>query len=504
MGHYPRNLTWYTCKNLACILESAHASSTMSGSLSAMKIFVGIFIVLLLALSSGAVTFVTPVLADDGNIEVLESAAESRFPDSINFYIKARSVTPIDDIRVYFRLASGAKGRAYRVAEFEPGEEVTAEAELLTRTGTNYIPPGTIIEYSFEVWDKEGRVHRTPPEELMYMDHRFEWQSISSGPVTVYYYGDLDEQRAASVLAAAEKATERMLPLLGIEITKPLQIIIYTRYSDMSSAIPFRSHAHSANLITEGMAFSNERVLLVHTPGMSADGTVAHEFVHLLVAQAAGKAHEEVPAWLNEGLAEYGNIDPNAGYDSFLRKGISSGRLNPLWYQNRFVGKPEDILIAYGQAYSVVRHLVSKYGETSIAELFKEFQDTRDIDEALQLVYGFDQRGLDAEWRKSLGLEPLADPEPEVEEKPEVRPTSTTPPTTVRPTSTIAATPVPPTPAAAARALPTLGPTSTGENSPTRSAGCGASDAGGSASSSGWLLVLLVPLAAMACRKRRS
>ncbi len=470
-----------------------------------MKIAVGIFIVLLLlALPPVAVTFVAPVLADDGGIEVLESSAESRFPDSINFYIKARSATPIDDIRVYFRLASGAKGRAYRVAEFEPGEEVTAEAELLTRTGTNYIPPGTIIEYSFEIWDKEGRVHRTPTEELMYMDHRFEWRSISSGPVTVYYYGDLDEQRAASVLAAAEKATERMLPLLGIEITEPLQIVVYTRYSDMSYAIPFRSHAHSANLITEGMAFSNERVLLVHSPGMSADGTVAHEFVHLLVAQAAGKAHEEVPAWLNEGLAEYGNIDPSAGYDHFLRKGISSGRLNPLWYQNRFVGKPEDILIAYGQAYSVVRHLVSEYGEASIAELFKEFQDTRDIDEALQLVYGFDQRGLDAEWRKSLGLEPLAEREPEVEEKPEVRPTSTTSPTAVRPTSIIAATDVPPTPAPAAKSLPTPGPSPMDENSPTRSAGCGASDAGGSASASGWLVVLLVPLAAMACRKRRS
>ena len=92
------------------------------------------------------------------------------------------------------------------------------------------------------------------------------------------------------------------------------------------------------------------------------------------------------------------------------------------------MAKPEDILIAYGQAYSVVRYLVSEYGEASIAELFKEFQDTRDIDEALQLVYGFDQRGLDAEWRQSVGLEPLADPEPEVEEKPEVRPTLTTAP----------------------------------------------------------------------------
>ena len=470
----------------------------MSGTLSEMKISVGIFIVLLLlVLSSDASTFVAPILADDGGIEILAASAESRFPDSINFYIKARSATPIDDIRVYFRLASGAKGRAYRVAEFEPGEEVTAEAELLTRTGTNYIPPGTIIEYSFEIWDKEGRVHRTPKEELMYTDHRFEWRSISSGAVTVRFYGDLDEQRAASVLTAAEKATERMLPLLGIEITDPLQIVVYTQYSDMSSAIPFRSHAHSANLITEGMAFANERVLLVHSPGKSADGTVAHEFVHLLVAQAAGKAHEEVPAWLNEGLAEYGNIDPNAGYDRFLQRGISSDRLNPLWYQNRFVGKPKDILIAYGQAYSVVQYLVSEYGAASIADLFKEFQETRDIDDALEAVYDFDQRGLDAKWRKSLGLEPLAEPEPEVEEKPVVRPTSTMPPTAVRPTSTIAATDFPPTPAPAAKSLPTPGPTAAGEGSPTQSAGYGASNAGSSASSSSWLLVLLVSLAAV-------
>ena len=475
----------------------------MSGTLFMMKILAGIFFgLLLLGLSAGVATFVAPTLADDGDIEVLEASAESRFPDSINFSIKVRSTSQIDDVRVHFRLASGAKGRAYRIAEFDPGEEVTAEAELLTRTGTNYIPPGTIIEYYFEIWDKEGRVHRTPKEELMYTDHRFEWRSISSGVVTVHFYGDLDERRAQSVLVAAEKATERMQPLLGIEITEPVQIVVYTRYSDMSSAIPFRSHAHSANLITEGMAFSNEMVLLVHSPGMSADGVVAHEFTHLLVAQAAGKAHQEVPAWLNEGLAEYGNIDPNAGYDRFLQRGITTGRLNPLWYQNRFVGKPEDILIAYGQGYSVVQHLVSNYGEASIADLFEKFQETRDIDEALEAVYGFDQRGLDAEWRQSLGLEPLEESEPEVEEKPEVRPTATTPPAVVQPTSTIAAE-VPPTLAPVARTLATSGPDTAGEDSPTGAGGCGASDAGGTLAAPIWLLGLLVPLAAMVCRRRR-
>ena len=482
----------------------------MSGTLSVMKILVGIFFVLLLlGLSAGAAELVAPALADDGDIEVLESSAESRFPDSINFYVKARSMSTIDDVRVHFRLASGAKGRAYRIAEFEPGEEVTAEAELLTRTGTNYIPPGTIIEYYFEIWDKEGRVHRTPKEELMYTDHRFEWRSLSSGAVTVHFYGDLDERRAQSVLAAAEKATERMLPLLGIEITEPVQIVVYTQYSDMTSAIPFRSHAHSANLITEGMAFSNEMVLLVHSPGMSADGTVAHEFTHLLVAQAAGKAHQEVPAWLNEGLAEYGNIDPNAGYDRFLQKGISSGRLNPLWYQNRFVGKPEDILIAYGQAYSVVQHLVSEYGAASIAELFKEFRDTRDIGDALEAVYGFDQRGLDAEWRQSLGLEPLEEPEPEVEEKPEVRPTPTTYPTAVPPTATTVAADVPPTPGAAVKSLSTPGPTAVGEGSPTQAASNNAGVTqlgviGPLALSLLALFLLLGALAVLVSRKRRN
>ena len=461
-------------------------------------------VALLVVFSPATATFVAPALADDGGIEVLESSAESRFPDSINFRVKARSTSPIDDVRVHFRLASGAKGRAYRIAEFEPGDEVTAEAELLTRTGTNYIPPGTIIEYYFEIWAKEGRVHRTPKEELMYTDHRFEWRSISSGAVTVHFYGDLDERRAQSVLAAAEKATERMLPLLGIEITDPVQIVVYTQYSDMSSAIPFRSHAHSANLITEGMAFSNEMVLLVHSPGMSADGVVAHEFTHLLVAQAAGKAHQEVPAWLNEGLAEYGNIDPNAGYDRFLQKGISTGRLNPLWYQNRFVGKPEDILIAYGQAYSVVQHLVSEYGAASIADLFKEFQETRDIDDALQVVYGFDQRGLDAEWRQSLGLEPLAEPDPEVEEKPEARPTSTKPPADVGPTSTIAAADASSTPEAAVKSLSTPVPATAGEGRPTQSAGCAAMIAQGEPVEPVAMFLLLGALAALVARGRRS
>ena len=151
--------------------------------------------------------------------------------------------------------------------------------------------------------------------------------------------------------------------------------------------------------------------MLVHGFDPTVKGTVSHEFVHLLVAEAAGPGYSRVPAWLNEGLAEYGNIDPTDDYPSALRYGIYTRRIKPLWFQTTFGGTPDDVIIAYGQARSVVRYLIFKYGEDSISELFAALRETLDIDEALKQVYDVDQHGLDTLWREAIGLEPLPSPE---------------------------------------------------------------------------------------------
>jgi len=179
----------------------------------------------------------------------------------------------------------------------------------------------------------------------------------------------------------------------------------------MSSALPFRSQAVSEGLQTQGMAFSDERVLLVHGFDPTVTGTVSHEFTHLLVGEAAGPALSQVPAWLNEGLAEYGNIDPTDDYDAALRYGIFTRRIKPLWYLSSFGGTPEDIIIAYGQGRSVVQFMIDRWGEERMAALFPVLQRTLDIDQALLEVYGMDQFGLDSAWREELGLEKLPSPE---------------------------------------------------------------------------------------------
>ena len=359
-----------------------------------------------LAFSTPAVTH-----ADEGNIKVVEAKAESQFPDGIRFSVVATSVDEIDDIRVFFSKIDQKGRSAYRSVEFEPGDSIVGESILPSGSGGEYFPPGPKIEYSFEVRDKAGAVVRTESREFVYEDNRFEWFTVVEDLITVYYYGEYVEGRAHVVLEAAKANFQKMLPVLGIAPTEPLRIVSYNNYRHMSSALPFRSQAVSEGLQTQGMAFSNERVLLVHGFDPTVTGTVSHEFTHLLVGEAAGPAINQVPSWLNEGLAEYGNIDPTDDYDAALRYGIFTRRIKPLWYLSSFGGTPEDIIIAYGQGRSVVQYMIDSYGEDRMAALFPVLQRTLDIDQALLEVYGMDQFGLDTAWRNALGLEPLPSPE---------------------------------------------------------------------------------------------
>ena len=366
---------------------------------------------LVLVLASTTLVPLAIVRGDGGDIEVLDGGAESQFPDGIRFFVTARSSEEIEDIRVFFTVMGRSGPSAYRIVDFEPGREVTGESLLRSSGGTGYIPPGTELEYTFEVRDKSGAVFRTPGQGFIYNDSRFEWLTVSSGLITVYYYGEYVEERARTVLAAAEESFKIMVPVLGIEPTEPLRIVSYNNYRHMSAALPFRAQAVREGLQTQGMAFVSERVLLVHGFDPTVKGTVSHEFVHLLVAEAAGPGYALVPAWLNEGLAEYGNIDPTDSYASALRYAIFTRRIKPLWFLQSFGGTPDDIIIAYGQARSVVRYMISRYGEDSITELFATIRNTLDIDEALMQVYGVNQHGLDSQWRLALGLEPLPSPE---------------------------------------------------------------------------------------------
>ena len=465
-----------------------------------------LILLLVLGLAGGTGITAGTALADEGDIEVQVVEAESQFPDGVKFSITASSSEEIDEIRVFFRKVGKSGLSAYRTVDFQPGTVISGESMLSSGGGTNYFPPGTRILFSFEIRDKGGSVLRTPEQDFVYNDNRFEWLTVSSGLITVYYYGEYVESRANTVLQAAEEAMDIMVPVLGIAPTEPLRIVSYNNYRHMSMALPFRSQTVREQLQTEGMAFTDERVLLVHGFDPTVKGIASHEFTHLLVAEAAGNAYAQVPAWLNEGLAEYGNIDPTDSYDAALRYGIYTRRLKPLWYKDTFGGTPDDIIIAYGQGRSVVNFLINRQGEEKIADLFVALRQTLDIDLALDRVYGFDQHGLDSAWREAIGIDPLPSPE-ELQrqlEEPDAEPLAPAQDPAEEPTAVAKSTP---------RPEPTLSPepspvASLGDDveQPASPGGCNAPSQGAVPLGLGMLLLLGAPLGLLsfrAVRRRR-
>ncbi len=378
--------------------------------------------------------FSSPLMAQSEEPMIVSDSVESNFPDGLVFGVVARGPDPIEHVRVLLRVP-GSETLTNGRLNITPGTEVSGEYALRTRTGGQYVPPGTPISYVYELRDIAGRVVRTPEKEVIYQDSRFQWLQVSKGLVTVYYYGgslaEFVKKRAEIVLDAAVETVDNMAPVLGIDPNVPIRVVSYNNYRDMSGALPFRSQAVREDLRTQGMAWPDERVVLVLGDEATVTGITSHELTHILVAEAAGRGYPRLPAWLNEGLAEFGNIDQEEGYTQALLHGIYTRRVKPLWYLNDFGGEPEDIVIAYGHSRSVVRYLIARYGPDKIAELMSTLRRTLDLDQAMQQVYGFDQHGLDTEWRLQIGLEPLPAPD-ELEAlrraEPEESPDATPPP----------------------------------------------------------------------------
>ena len=415
-----------------------------------LQLKTGILRVLVLLLVSAALTipviFAPAALArgpeDDEEIRIVSLEVTNDFPNNITFRLSAQGPDPIEEIRVFLKPA-GSDQSTYAYLDIEPGTLVNGEYAMPTR-GSDHKPPGTAIRYSFEILDTAGRVLRTDDKEFLYMDDQLDWKEITEGILTVYYYGDFVEKRARIVLETSQKTMEDMGRVLGVRPEEHINIVGYSNYRDMSRGLPFRSQAVREDLQTQGQAYPAQRVLMMLLSETNVTGVASHEFTHILVAEATAQGYSRVPAWLNEGLAEYGNVDKTPYYDYALNYAVFTRRLKPLQYQDTFVGDPDDIVMAYGQGRSVVRYLIGAYGEEKMTELMKAFQTSLSADEALKRVYGFDTYGLDSEWRLAIGLQPLSPPE-ELERQATATSGGPEPGVTSAPTAGAKATPAPDT-----------------------------------------------------------
>ena len=138
-----------------------------------------------------------------------------------------------------------------------------------------------------------------------------------------------------------------------------------------------------------------------------------HEYVHLVVAElGAGPA---VPAWLNEGLASYLDIELgqrlgaplSSRREAFLDADEAKAALrddsllslNDLVSQREWNGQREDLVsLQYSQAYMAVRYLLERFGAASAGLILTELKTGQSFESAFQRVTGSAVSEFEAAW----------------------------------------------------------------------------------------------------------
>ena len=397
-------------------------------------------------------------------ITVTDQGYENQFPDGLRFHLQAESSSPIEEIRVYVRKLGQSSRSVYRTVEFEPGTRISGEALFQSKTANEFIPTGTRLSYYFDIRTAAGQRLETKPEILVYLNRDLDWDSVSDGLINVYYYRHTSQSapRASQVLEVAANTYAHMGPILGVELTEPMNLVVYSDYADMRVALPPKSQVAQQQLRTLGQAFTNERTLLVDGSndvfvGDNILSTTAHEFTHLLVADAAGTAYGQVHTWLNEGLAVYSEGD-NTEFGRYVNAAIRNDAVPPLASLRTYAGTPQETLRNYGLGHAVVTYMLDTYGVEKMSELFAAIRTMHNFEKSLEAAYGLTIVELDNEWRESLGLSPreLSTPVlPAFQAIPTRRPTPT-------PAGSAQQAPAP-----QATASPAAAPTPTGEPAPT-------------------------------------
>src|SRR5688572_1600829 len=156
-----------------------------------------------------------PIAAQEA-IKMTNQEWQSEFRDHVTFTIEAESSADIVEADLFYRVV-GQLATSRNAAEFMPGKTVNAEFKIDQTDPSNYLPPGTELEYWWKLVDAEGNELKTERETLLYLDEDHEWQTLENERLSIYWY-EGDEDFGQSLFDRANKALDTLQTDIGIEL----------------------------------------------------------------------------------------------------------------------------------------------------------------------------------------------------------------------------------------------------------------------------------------------
>jgi len=350
------------------------------------------------------VLLVPSLVQAQGELTILGSSAQPEFPHRLTFSLSAESDVNITDIRLRYRVdrIGFARVTSEVYIGFPPANTVNIDWPL-DMVKISGLPTGSSLDYWWTVEDARGDRVETAPARVNFDDTRYSWQSLTEGKVTMYWYQG-DQSFAQELMATAQQALARLAEDTGAELEKPAKLYIYANSQDLQGAM-----IHPQEW-TGGVAFTRYGIMAIGIAPANLDWgkrAAAHELTHLVIHQMTLNPYNDLPTWLDEGLAmrTEGPLEPV--FSGYLNRAIAeNGLISVQSLSSPFSAYAEESVLAYAQSYSLVDFLITNYGQGKMLELLNTFRQGSSYDGALEKVYGFDMDGLDALWRNYITTSP--------------------------------------------------------------------------------------------------
>ncbi len=345
---------------------------------------------LAIALLVLAATQLLPLMAAGGPIEVVAVQERINFPGEVGLILTVEAEQEIVEVRVIFR-SVGQRVWRYAYADFEPGTRVVATQDV-PASASVYLPPGTEVEYYYEVRDSAGNMLTTDPAVVEYLDDRFDWKRMQIRSLELLYHSRSGSQ-VGRLAEEIQDDLDRIGQVLQDSPDRPIKGVIYNRASNARDAFPKQSQTTYDHGTFQGFAFTEQGIFV----GLGLDRRmIAHESAHLLLRQALGEQATDPPSWLDEGFATY--MEPNS---RVVSASSLASRSRPLRAMNTVTGTPSSIHTFYDKSHSVVAYLIETHGQDNFRRFLGELGQGLQVNRALIEVYGFGVDGLDTHWANS-------------------------------------------------------------------------------------------------------
>lgn len=352
-----------------------------------------------LALVFGAAgTFSQEIVSAEG-IEVRSQTTSNRFPDGILFTVFAASDAQITSVRLRYNVLPDRPAASVR-SQCTTGLVVNCQATVGNTAVSNLVPGGVVV-YHWELEDEDGNTFSTEEMSVTYEDDRFEWESISDGNLTVYFYFGSDETHR-TVLRTARETVDSLSQLLDTNVDFPVKIWVYTTADDLQPAVAARrGRGPDSSVRTLGEVGASDTALV--SRDVDFLNIVRHELAHIVTGQAT-RNHIAFPGWINEGISTYAQRELLPDEESALQIAIRRDAVLPITsLTGSAQGAAATVSLFYGESGAIIAFMVAEFGEEKFAEFVAALR-LDNLDGALVEVYGFDGLGLENAWRLSVGL----------------------------------------------------------------------------------------------------